>query len=101
MPTEQEKIAFANAAIEQLGDDEVVQKLQDNVKQLGTWANQVSDSFKRVTEKLSELAASHGDDFPQLNADKNEWAGYNALWLQHLAASRDIASENAAILKRE
>ncbi|RXW21453.1 hypothetical protein EST38_g4411 [Candolleomyces aberdarensis] len=61
MPTEQEKNAFADAVIEQLSDDETVRKFQEDVKQVGVWANQIDASFDKVTRKFTEMVDKYGD----------------------------------------
>ena len=119
MPTDQEKIAFANAVIEQLDDDEMVKKFQENVQQVGVWANQIDASFDKVTRKFTEMVDKYGKDFPGFSDYKNEWVGYyqviltssffrSALtpcafqrWVKLLALSRDVASEHVTILRRE
>ncbi|RXW16928.1 hypothetical protein EST38_g8925 [Candolleomyces aberdarensis] len=100
MPTEQEKNAFADAVIEQLSDDETVRKFQEDVKQVGVWANQIDASFDKVTRKFTEMVDKYGKDFPGFSDYKNEWIGYYQRWVKLLALSRDVASENVTILRR-
>ncbi|KAJ2924806.1 hypothetical protein H1R20_g12280, partial [Candolleomyces eurysporus] len=100
MPTDQEKIAFANAVIEQLDDDEMVKKFQENVQQVGVWANQIDASFDKVTRKFTEMVDKYGKDFPGFSDYKNEWVGYYQRWVKLLSLSRDVASEHITILRR-
>lgn len=77
MATDQEKIAFANAAIEQLEDDEMVEKFKANVKQVGTQANAIDASFDLVTRKFNQMVNDYGKDFPGFSTYRDEWVSYN------------------------
>ncbi|CCM02035.1 uncharacterized protein FIBRA_04111 [Fibroporia radiculosa] len=99
-PTEQEKIKCANAALNELDDDDQVKKFQDNVKQVGVWANQLDTAFDHVTRGFENMVEKHGEDFPDISAYLHEWKGYKGNWVQYLSESRDVASKNITLLKR-
>ncbi|KAJ2916563.1 hypothetical protein MD484_g3870, partial [Candolleomyces efflorescens] len=99
-PSDQDKLDFANAALEQLSDDQAVQQFEDNVKQVGTWANQVDASFDTVTRKFEQMVETYGKQFPGFSSYKDEWVGFDTRWVALLSKSRDVASEHVAILKR-
>ncbi|KAJ2916564.1 hypothetical protein MD484_g3871, partial [Candolleomyces efflorescens] len=94
-PTDDEKTQFANAALEQLNDPTMVQKFQDNVKQVGTWANEVDAAFGNVTRKFATMVETYGKDFPDFVKFNSEWR-----WVTLLTTSRDVASQHAAVLRR-
>ena len=120
-PTDDEKTQFANAALEQLNDPTMVQKFQDNVKQVGTWANEVDAAFGNVTRKFATMVETYGKDFPDFVKFNSEWVSYNSVknfhyffrsprrskwtcfqrWVTLLTTSRDVASQHAAVLRRE
>ncbi|KAF5323039.1 hypothetical protein D9611_009337 [Ephemerocybe angulata] len=99
-PTDEEKIKFADEALALLADDDMAAKFQDNVKQVGVWANQIDASFDRVTRSFADMVAKYGSDFPGFAAYNTEWIGYNKKWVAHLSLSRDVASEHVVILRR-
>ena len=118
-PSDQEKADFANDALNQLSDDKMVQQFEDNVKQVGTWANQVDASFDNVTRKFNTMVETYGKDFPGFASYRDKWVDFNAVipapffprsaltgrafqrWVKLLNTSRDVASEHVAVLKRE
>ncbi|CCM02048.1 uncharacterized protein FIBRA_04124 [Fibroporia radiculosa] len=99
-PTEQEQIQYANAALKELDNEDQVKKFQDNVKQVGVWANQLDTAFDHVTRGFEDMVAKYGKDFPDISAYLNEWKGYKGNWVQYLLDSRDVASKNITLLKR-
>lgn len=77
--SDQEVIAFADAAIKQLESGDMVAKFQENVKQVGTWANQIDASFDRVSRSFADMVTKYGKDFPGFAAYNTEWIGYNTV----------------------
>ena len=118
-PSEDEKVAYLNAASDELEDDEMVEKFKENVNQAATWANDIDASFDKVGRTFTDLVNKYGSVLPDINNFKNEWTGYNNVgsasfplnalylptcrqnWIDYLSLSRDVASENVGILKRE
>jgi hypothetical protein len=78
-PSDQDKLDFANDALNQLSDDKMVQQFEDNVKQVGTWANQVDASFDNVTRKFNTMVDTYGKDFPGFASYRDKWVGFNAV----------------------
>ncbi|KAJ2927005.1 hypothetical protein H1R20_g10099, partial [Candolleomyces eurysporus] len=99
-PSDDEVIQYATEITSQLEDDEMVKKFQENVKEVGTWANEVDASFDRVSRKFDDMVAEYGKDFPGFSNYNSEWKGFNQRWVEHLMLSRDVASEHVAILRR-
>ncbi|KAF6744264.1 hypothetical protein DFP72DRAFT_929589 [Ephemerocybe angulata] len=98
--SEAESDAFVQDAIRQLSDSALVSQFEANVKQSGTWANEVDSSFARVMNNFVDIVNRYGRDFPALGGFLNEWRGLNQQWIQHLLLSRDVAAEHSAILRR-
>ncbi|KAF8751746.1 hypothetical protein RHS01_08610 [Rhizoctonia solani] len=46
-PSDEEVIAYATAAIEQLGDSQMQNQFAENVRQAGVWANEVDKAFDK------------------------------------------------------
>ncbi|KAF5323130.1 hypothetical protein D9611_009382 [Ephemerocybe angulata] len=98
--SEAESDAFVQDAIRQLSDSSLVSQFEANVKQSGTWANEVDSSFARVMNNFVDIVNRYGRDFLALGGFLNEWRGLNQQWIQHLLLSRDVAAEHSAILRR-
>ncbi|TEB26954.1 hypothetical protein FA13DRAFT_1795203 [Coprinellus micaceus] len=73
---------------------------QANIEQVGVWANEVDAAFDRVTRSLQDMVERYGSRFPELAGFRDDWNGYNARWVSHLALSRDVASAHVTILRR-
>jgi outer membrane murein-binding lipoprotein Lpp len=99
-PTDQEIIAYANAASEQLKDPSMKGKFEENVKQVGTWANEIDANFDIVTRKFKDMKDEFGQDFPDFPKYYDEWLVFKARWVALLQDSRDVASQTVATLKR-
>jgi len=93
---------FIQAAIEALDQDsnQGKSKFAENVYQVADWALEVDKGFSDVTYGLADMTKQHGTTFPDLSTFLNKWRGYNQRWTTHLALSRDVASEQAAVLRR-
>lgn len=115
-PTDQEVIDFAAAASTQLNDSEMVAKFEENVREVGTRANAIDRSFDRVVRAFQDMVNRYGSDYPGFSAYLTEWRGYNQVWfysfffvihnsclqrwIENLALSRDVASEQVTVLRR-
>ncbi|KAJ2913939.1 hypothetical protein MD484_g6471, partial [Candolleomyces efflorescens] len=99
-PSEDDKVAYLNAASDELENDEMVEKFKENVNQAATWANDIDASFDKVGRTFTDLVNKYGSVLPGIKDFKKEWTGYNNNWVDYLSLSRDVASENVGILKR-
>jgi hypothetical protein len=99
-PSEEEQIEFAKAALEELRDPAQKPQFAENVKEVGTWANEVDAAFDRVTRGFVSLTEKYGAQFPDLSTYLDRWKTYEARWIQYLRDSRDVASTHIAILRR-
>jgi len=98
--SDDEVIKFADGALALLADDSQAAIFANNVKQVGTWANQIDAAFDRVARSFDDMVDKYGRDFPGFSDYNVEWKGYIARWVAHLSLSRDVASESAALLHR-
>ncbi|CCM00800.1 uncharacterized protein FIBRA_02842 [Fibroporia radiculosa] len=99
-PTDDEKAKFTSDALGELRKDDQVKIFEDNVKQVGVWANQVDAAFDNVTRGFESMNTKYGQQFPEISAYLNEWKGYKGSWVQYLANSRNVASTHITILRR-
>ncbi|KAF8756971.1 hypothetical protein RHS01_04168 [Rhizoctonia solani] len=99
-PSDEEIIQYATAATEQLEDSEMQKQFAENVKQAGTWANEVDEAFDKVTRSFADMNTKYGKDFPGFSNYNTEWIEFNQRWIKLLSDSRDVASKNVATLKR-
>lgn len=76
-PTEEEKIAYANAVSDMLDDSEMVKKFIENVNQVGVWANEIDESFDKVTRSFADMVNKYGSSLPEIKNYHSEWIGYN------------------------
>ncbi|KAF8706252.1 hypothetical protein RHS03_05266, partial [Rhizoctonia solani] len=98
--SQKESDEFVQGVIDELDNDSGQGKFAENVSQVAEWAAQVDESFSKVTYGLKDMNDKYGTTFPPLRTFLSEWQGYNQRWTTHLALSRDVASEHAAVLKR-
>ncbi|KAF8694672.1 hypothetical protein RHS03_08141, partial [Rhizoctonia solani] len=99
-PSDDEFIAYATAAIEQLEDSQMQNQFAENVRQAGVWANEVDKAFDKVTRSFADMNTRHGKDFPGFGNYNTQWIEYNQRWITLLDDSRKVASQNVAVLKR-
>ncbi|KAF8704728.1 hypothetical protein RHS03_06033, partial [Rhizoctonia solani] len=99
-PSDEEVIAYATAAIEQLGDSQMQNQFAENVRQAGVWANEVDKAFDKVTRSFADMNTRYGKDFPGFGNYNTQWIEYNQRWITLLDDSRRVASQNVAILRR-
>ncbi|KAJ2912041.1 hypothetical protein MD484_g8367, partial [Candolleomyces efflorescens] len=92
-PSQEEQDQYINGAIKSLGDPEQVVQFQQNVEEVGVWANDVDAAFDRVTRGFVDIVAKYGKDFPGLSAFLADWKTYNTRWVALLLLSRNVASE--------
>ncbi|KAF6744317.1 hypothetical protein DFP72DRAFT_929721 [Ephemerocybe angulata] len=95
---QEESDQFVQDAINELDKDQG--DFANNVGEVATWAIQVDEAFNSVTRGLNALVNDFGGDFPPLAGYYGEWSNYNQRWVDHLALSRDVASEHMSVLKR-
>jgi hypothetical protein len=74
-PTDAEVIAYCDAAIAEL--ESTPTDFENNVQQVGVWANDIDAAFDRTTRSFSDIVKKYGKDFPELSGFFNEWQGYN------------------------
>ncbi|KAF8678334.1 hypothetical protein RHS04_05703 [Rhizoctonia solani] len=98
--SQKESDEFVQGVIDELDNDSGQGKFAENVSQVAEWAAQVDESFSKVTYGLKDMNDKYGTTFPPLRTFLSEWQGYNQRWTTHLALSRDVASEHAAVLQR-
>ncbi|ELU37338.1 Reovirus sigma C capsid domain-containing protein [Rhizoctonia solani AG-1 IA] len=98
--SQKESDEFVQGVIDELDNDSGQGKFAENVSQVAQWAAQVDESFSKVTYGLKDMNDKYGTTFPPLRTFLSEWQGYNQRWTTHLALSRDVASEHAAVLQR-
>ena len=77
-PTDEERIHFLQGAVKKLKEGNQ-QEFQENVKQVGVWANQVDKSFNNTTRGFEEMVALYGREFPDLASFLNEWRTYQTV----------------------
>ncbi|TEB33804.1 hypothetical protein FA13DRAFT_1789631 [Coprinellus micaceus] len=98
--TPEQQDQFFDDATRDLQDPEKDKEYQANVEQVGVWANEVDAAFGRVMRSMEDMVQRYGSQFPELAGFRDDWNGYNARWVSHLALSRDVASEDVTILRR-
>ena len=77
-PTDEERIEFLQGSIKALEEGDQ-QEFQENVKQVGVWANQVDKSFDNTTRGFEEMVALYGREFPDLAGFLSEWKTYQTV----------------------
>ncbi|ELU37335.1 hypothetical protein AG1IA_08635 [Rhizoctonia solani AG-1 IA] len=80
-PSDEEIIQYATAATEQLEDSEMQKQFAENVKQAGTWANEVDEAFDKVTRSFADMNTKYGKDFPGFSNYNAEWIEFNQVKL--------------------
>ncbi|KAF8704725.1 hypothetical protein RHS03_06036, partial [Rhizoctonia solani] len=98
--SQEESDQFVQGLINELDKDSDQGQLAKNVSEVAEWANDVDESFSKVTYGLKDMNDRYGITFPPLRTFLSEWEGYNQRWATHLSLSRDVASQQAAILQR-
>ena len=72
--SEEKRIELTNDALHALRNDP--SQFQENVKQVGVWANKVDVSFYKVTRSFEEMGAEYNAQFPALTEYLYEWLGF-------------------------
>lgn len=75
-----EATQFVADATALLNDPSSVSQFEDNVKEVGTWANEVDGAFDRVTRTFADIVSRYGNDFRELPRFQSEWSGYNKVF---------------------
>jgi hypothetical protein len=78
-PSQEEQDQFINGAIKSLSDPQQVGQFEQNVEEVGVWANEVDAAFDRVTRGFMDMVAKYGKDFPELYMFLADWKTYNAV----------------------
>ena len=81
-PSEEEKIAYANAASDMLENSKMVEEFIEHVNQFGVWASSVDESFTRITRGFGDMVSKYGSLLPDLKQVSDEWAKYASVGCQ-------------------
>lgn len=85
-PSPEEQQRFQEAVTNDLNDPEKVKGYQANIEEVGKWANEVDESFGRVTRGMQDMVDRYGSKFPELAGFRDDWNGYNAVRLSVIAS---------------
>ena len=78
-PSQEEQDQYIDGAIKCLSDPEQADQLQQNVEEVGVWANDVDAAFDRVTRGFMDIVAKYGRDFTELSGFLTDWKTYNTV----------------------
>ena len=84
----EERIEYAQGAIEVLQDGEQIAKFEQDIENVAKAAIQIDVAFDRVTRGFQDMVDRHGGEFPDLFRYKNEWDGYNEVYKLFVTCSK-------------
>ena len=84
----EERIEYAQGAIEVLQDGEQIAKFEQDIENVAKAAIQIDVAFDRVTRGFQDMVDRHGGEFPGLSRYKNEWDGYNEVYKLFVTCSK-------------
>ena len=73
--SEDEKIEFAEGALEELEREGATATFAENVEQAAVAADEIDAAFDKVTRTFVDMTEKYGSDFPDLYTSLDKWRG--------------------------